>query len=166
MPNAIALTVSEELQVIQSNHGGLLNPVDVVEYARDESTALHSRFEWEDSKAAEGYRLWQARQIIRLEVRVIKDTPKGPVFLEVEESEEPEARRVRAYVSLADDRYSEEADKRGYRKIEDVMSDPMLTQRLLEEAKRDMRTFRKKYESLSSLAKVFREMDTILNHAA
>ena len=44
---------------------------------------MHLIFEWDDSKAAEGYRLWQARMIIRLELTVVDTKTESPanVFL-------------------------------------------------------------------------------------
>lgn len=44
---------------------GELHPADVVEKARDKSNPLHREFIWDDSKAAEAFRLDQARRIIR-----------------------------------------------------------------------------------------------------
>ena len=76
----------------------------MVEYARDPKTALHSRFEWDDSKAGHDWRLYQARQIIRLSVLVL-DNVRDP---------------VRAWVSMKDDRVKAGG---GYRSIGDVMSD-------------------------------------------
>jgi hypothetical protein len=47
----------EELAKLKKR--GKLSPSDVVEFARDEKTALHSCFEWDDSVAAREYRLHQ-----------------------------------------------------------------------------------------------------------
>ena len=44
---------------------GRLLPADVVDDARDADSPLHSHFEWDDSIAAEHYRLDQARNLIR-----------------------------------------------------------------------------------------------------
>ena len=44
-----------------------LHAEDVVAAARDPLSPLHSKFQWDDSKAAHRYRLWQARQIIASE---------------------------------------------------------------------------------------------------
>jgi hypothetical protein len=42
-----------------------LLPADVVEKARDPDSPLHSHFEWDNTAAAEKYRLVQARTLIR-----------------------------------------------------------------------------------------------------
>lgn len=46
-------------------HDGRLMPADVVEAARDTDSPLHSSFEWDDTEAAQKYRLNQARSLIR-----------------------------------------------------------------------------------------------------
>ena len=44
---------------------GELHPVDVVEAARNEESPLHREFTWDNDKAADAYRLVQARKIIQ-----------------------------------------------------------------------------------------------------
>jgi hypothetical protein len=151
-------TISEELAIIQELNGGLINPIQVVEYARNPNTLLHKKFEWEDSVAAEKYRVWQARKIISLELIVIKEDINGKMQAFTDVHEEG-GRIVRAFISLADDRRSE--DERGYRSVIDVMSDEQLREKMLEEARNDMRLFRRKYESLSALSKVFEAMSQV-----
>ena len=53
--------------------GETVRPSDVVELARDENTALHNLFTWDDSIAAEKYREHEAGCIIRNIVVVEKD---------------------------------------------------------------------------------------------
>jgi hypothetical protein len=43
-----------------------ITPENVLERARDEKSELHKCFEWDDSVAAEKYRLTQARMLIQL----------------------------------------------------------------------------------------------------
>lgn len=49
---------------------GRLSPADVVETARDPSSPLHHCFDWDDTSAAESWRIEQARRLIR-SVRVV-----------------------------------------------------------------------------------------------
>lgn len=61
---------------IQNANGGVLLPEKVVDAARNPKSPLHDQFTWDDTKAAEEYRLWQARQLVarvRLEIVVNKD---------------------------------------------------------------------------------------------
>jgi len=153
-------TVKDELFEIQRMNGGLLDPAQVVSYARDPETALHGKFQWDDSKAAEEYRIWQARQVIRMELVVIRQGPSGKVSLIADFDDRMDTdKRVRAFVSLPVDR---RGDNRGYRDIASVLEDTALRENLLREAKNEMQLFRRKYGMLERLAKVFSAMDELL----
>lgn len=128
-------TRQAELEKIRKRHGGVLNPADVVEFARNERTALHSAFTWDDTEAAREYRLWQARQVIRVCVTV-RDEVKGPP--------------IRTYVSLYEDR-----GENGYRLLDDVLSDEEMASRLLTQALGELNTWRAKYSQLQKLAPIF-----------
>jgi hypothetical protein len=53
---------------------GKITPETVLEAARSRKALFHSLFEWEDSTAAEQYRLQQARTIINnIEITIISD---------------------------------------------------------------------------------------------
>jgi len=151
-------SVSDELRLIQSMNSGLLNPADVVEYASNKNTYLHSRFEWDDAKAGREYRLWQARQIISLELTVVEAPSSMPKKMTLE-FRPAAAEPVRAFVSLGEDRHK----GGGYRSIEEVLSEPSLREQLLEEAKAEMIRFKVKYQRLIELDKVFSAIDEYLN---
>lgn len=139
-------TIREELEEIRKCNDGFIDPAKIVEYARNPDTALHGQFTWDDTKAAEQYRFWQARQVIRLEFDIIPGKNGVP-------------REVRAFVSLIDDRRGEE--ERGYRYIIDVLDSSELRIKLLEEAKKEMTIFRRKYGLLVELAEIFEVMDKV-----
>lgn len=134
--------VDDELDRIQVAHGGMLRAEDVVDFARDDRTALHARFEWDDDVAGHEWRLEQARRIIRFRVTYVDTGDGEPV-------------RVRMHVSLPNDR----VHGGGYRNTVDVLSVPDLRKQLLESAKRDMQAFKDKYGLLAELAGVFEAMD-------
>ena len=131
--------IQVELEQIATTHEGILYPHDVVEFARDPETALHSRFTWDDTKAAEEYRTWQARQVIRLYVNVIYE-------------EHPP---TRIFVSLEEDR----ANGGGYRYILNVLTDDERRKQLLDQALKEFRILRKKYQELKELAEVYQAID-------
>ena len=61
--------------------GGRLTAQNVVDEARDPASVLHGHFTWDDSTAADAYRLIEARQLIRrvkLEV-IVRDIPLNVV---------------------------------------------------------------------------------------
>lgn len=132
--------IVSELQRIQDENGGLLRPVDVVEAARPESSPLHGQFEWDDSEAGEQYRIWQARQLIRVTVELIESDDDG--------------RFTRAFVSLTTDRNS----AGGYRAMTSVMRNTTRREQLLQDAMNEMERFQKRYAILKELAGVFAAM--------
>lgn len=78
---------------------GRLTAEQVVEEARPPSSPIHGCFEWDDSKAAESWRIEQARDLIK----------RVKIVIEVEEKKV----RVVAYVRDAD----KEATEPGYRAL-------------------------------------------------
>lgn len=82
-PDIIPETAADVLRDVAQANGGELRPGDVVDAARDEESPIHAWFEWDDSTAAEAYRVDQARDLIK-SVRVIRDDrPEEPVFVHV-----------------------------------------------------------------------------------
>jgi len=79
--------VHEALTAIRDKHAeGNLVPLDVVDAARPKKAPLHPAFEWDNSVAAEQYRVHQARNLIR-SVRIVvdeSDAPTTPAFVHVE----------------------------------------------------------------------------------
>lgn len=124
----------QELELIRIKNKGLLRPHDVVKFAKDPKTALHKKFTWDNTKAAEEYRLWQARKIIMVAVVVEENTSET----------------VRAYVSLSDER----GKAGGYIAVAEVLSDKALTARMLSDAMDDLQFFKDKYNSLRKLSEI------------
>ena len=93
-----------ELRNIQAVNDGKLEPELVVEFARDPGTALHRKFEWDDTVAAHYYRLDQARDTIQI-FRYEKVTDGKP-------------KRVRAFTSI------KEGEHREYRDTVEVLEHP------------------------------------------
>lgn len=138
------MSIQEELNLIESKDG-ILRPAAVVEFARNKKTALHHLFTWDDTEAANQYRLWQARSIIKARVTII----------EVEQKQY----NVRAFVSLSPDR--KEAGG-GYRSITTVAADEVMRSQLLKDALGELGTFRRKYQGLRELARVFTEIEAVI----
>ena len=68
--------VAEQLRLLEGENGRL-DPVVVVDAARDPASPLHAYFEWDDTEAARQHRLGQARQLIRrIKIEVtVRDVP-------------------------------------------------------------------------------------------
>ena len=137
--------VKLELERIRQQDGGFLNPHRVVEIARSPENPLHEHFEWDDTEAAERYRLAQARALIRVAVIVNEKKDYNP---------------VRAYVSLTTDRYNQ----RGYRAMVDIVNDEVLVETMLKDAIMELQSFQRKYNKLrdvASLSPVFEALEGI-----
>lgn len=137
--------VYQELERIRRSAGGFLRPQDVVEFARDESSALHGHFTWDDSEAAEKYRLAEARALIRVCVVLHEETSE----------------KVRAFVSLTPDRRTEG----GYRAMAEILDDQVMMDILLRDAVAEVASFRRKLERYKELAEfhgLIEEVDRVV----
>lgn len=134
----------EELIYLAELNDGKLNPHDVVNFASNPETHLHSKFTWDDTKAAQEYRLWQARKIISLEFEIIHSDSK-------------EVGETRLFVSLTEDRRPEG----GYRLISKVLTDDELRDNLLRDVLSELIRIKAKYKNIKELAGVFGEIDKL-----
>lgn len=130
-PAQVAGEIMEQLE--QSEHG--LSPASLLDASRDENAPLHGEFEWDDAKAAEGYRLHQAANLIR------------NIVITVEETNEPE----RAFVANGE-------RQSAYVALQSALTNEAWKASLLEAAKRDMQAFAGKYRRLEQLAEVINAM--------
>lgn len=74
---------ANELERLRAKHGELTPGVVVIE-ARSQRSSLHPIFEWEDGEAAEQYRLYQARHMLRaIRVTYPDGGESQPVFVNV-----------------------------------------------------------------------------------
>lgn len=98
---ADAQAVGQEIAEI----GKEITARDVVNKARVKATALHECFEWDDTAAADEYRLTQAREVMRSLVFVQEpedgeEEPRTYRFLENVDLGNAETGRRRAYVPI------------------------------------------------------------------
>ena len=115
----------------------MLTPRNLVEESRPKDAPLHKCFEWDDTVAAERWRETQAAYIIR------------SITVTVEESEEP----TRAFVATISD------GSHVYEEVGVVLRRADSREMLLQDAKREMVAFQRKYKQLSELSGVFKSMD-------
>lgn len=123
---------ARELAALYKQHGAL-DPEIVVEWARAHpESALHGRFEWNDDKAAQQHRLWQARQLITsVEVTY------------------PDGKTRQIYVSPVEQRGAG-----GYASLVEVMSDKERRAQFLAQALKEYERLEAKYRDLEELAEV------------
>ena len=130
------MSVQAELEQVREANNGVLRPEDVVKFAKDKNTSLHSHFTWDDTEAAKQHRLWEARTVIRCSVTVAPSDNK----------------EFRTYVSLKSDRGEEGG---GYRSTVEVLSRKESRDQLLKEALEELEGFEKRYRALAELSGVF-----------
>lgn len=138
--HADALKVAEEIASIGEN----VEPEQIVEKARDEQTELHGCFEWDDSIAAERYRVEQAKDVVR-HIYLVRKEP------EQTETDKPILFKARAF--------SHTPGTPGYTQTVQIVKQDDRYQLLLQQAYDDLHAFKRKYECLAELKPIFDLID-------
>lgn len=128
--------VRQRLEEIAQRRG-ILTPLVVLDEARNPEHPLHGRFEWDDTVAAEKYRLEQAHQLIRV-ARVSYVDNAG------------DSQSVRAYQPVARPGGYE------YKRSEDIAADPLLTEIVLRDMRREWQTLKRRYERFEEFVAMVR----------
>jgi hypothetical protein len=131
-----ASVAHKELTRLANSHGRV-TPEVVVQDARRSESPLHEAFEWDDTQAANDWRMHQARGLI------------GSLVIEVED------RPVRAFQVVLSD------EQRAYVGTEDVLVDPILREQVVSRALREFKSWRKRYETLHELSDIFEAADRL-----
>lgn len=135
--------VGQHLEMLRTKFKGELTPKDVVEDARSNNSPLHTFFEWDDSAAAEQYRLQQARGLIRAVVAVITN------------DNEP-AKRMQAFVHVP------ESGAPHYRATDIAMSQERTREMILRQAWKEYQAWKKRYQHLEELGDMFKAENKVL----
>lgn len=110
------------------------SPQAILEKARDESTELHKCFTWDDSVAAEKWRINEARlvtrQLVIKEVEVPKDRPEIRLFYKTD-------------------------NESGYKPTHIIVKQEDEYKQLLARAYAELRAFKAKYSMLKELQEIF-----------
>lgn len=115
-----------------------ITPQEMIEKARDEQSELHKCFEWNDTVAAEKYRLQQARTVLSMLVFKPKKEKEQPVRI-----------------------FSLTTEKSTYRPTVCFLKQEEEYQTLLKRAIRELQSFKEKYKTISELEGVFEEIEKI-----
>lgn len=117
--------------------GESATPAQIVDRAKDPGSELHKCFEWNDTKAAEKYRIYQARQVVCH--LVIKRTEEERM------ENKPEIRMLH-----------KPTQESGYKPVTLIMQNQDEYQKLLAMAYADLQKFKARYSALT-------EMEEIIN---
>lgn len=123
--------IAKELAALERQ--GRVDPKRVVAWARSHrASALHASFLWNNTKAAEQYRLWQARELIVSVEAVYEDGVRRQVYVS------PMVSRGRG----------------GYHRLVDVVVRKELRDQFLSEALKELERVCAKYADLAELTGV------------
>lgn len=130
----IAAAMCQELE----NSGKGLSAQTLLEANVPEDAPLHNEFEWDDTTAANEYRLSQARHII------------GSLVV-VAENVEP----VKMYFNIS-------RAKSDYTSITTIMQSTDTREKLFETAMKELKAFQRKYSSIEKFEKVFAAINELV----
>lgn len=120
---------------------------EIVEMASNPETESYKLFDWDDSVAGPKWRKEQARLVMRvLKVEFIHD--------ETMDEQKKEFTPVRLF-------YGNPVEDKGFVAITTIMENKDMYQQLLERAKMEIKSFRKKYAMLKELEALFDVIDQI-----
>jgi hypothetical protein len=134
-------TLNEALQAIYQQHGRL-TPKIVLDTARDTAHQLHPLFEWDDSIAAEKYRLMQAGQVIARVKIVFPDKEGGQA-------------KVNRYIPVPQD----DPGSRNYRDIEELVDDDVSSQIFFAQMEREVRSLHARYGAYSQFWELMQRLE-------
>ena len=129
----IVMGVLEEMR----KAGGRVTPTEtarqLVARSRAKGSPTHHLFEWDDTKAAEEYRIGQARAIIASISFTFESKPESP---------------VRAFPVVTYD------GKRSYESMPKVLSNKEATENLIAQARQEVLNWEKRWEHLRNVAEL------------
>jgi hypothetical protein len=137
---AKAQDIGERIEQMRTVNAGVVTPELLVDDGRAEESPLHPCFEWDDTIAAERYRLDQARLVLRSLTVSIADDRRVP---------------IRAFVCVE----RTEAEGRAYVAIHDALRDDDFRTQVLANAVREVQAWRQRYSRLRELANIFAAVD-------
>ena len=140
-----AQVVGEKMEEI-IHEQGVVTKVNFLEASRPEDSETHDLFEWDDTKAAEKYRLHQSNMIINsLTVQISVADRENPI-------------NTRAFVNVQQENMRRHAE---FLRIDTAMSDREFKTIVLANAIQELKEIRKKYAVYSELAQVFDAIDNL-----
>lgn len=135
--------VGAEMERIEARDGQVTSK-SLLEAGRPEKSALHSLFEWDDSKAAELYRLRQATDVITHIHIVIEEKPNTP---------------YRAYVNIQES--SGQTEQGRFINVRSAMENEETRRIVLNMAISEAKRFSQKYANYKELSEVFEAIDRV-----
>lgn len=138
-----AEVVGKHFEKVEKKYGEL-NSKNVLESARSEKSPIHSLFEWDDTQAAEKYRLEQASKLI-VNLNIEVETGEAKPIL------------CRAFVNVS------EKKSGSFINIESAFQSEETKELVLKRALDELKAFEQKYKNLEILSDLFLEIDDFIS---
>ena len=139
--------VGQQFEKIEKEKGEITSQT-VLDEARPESSPIHELFEWDDTVAAEKYRLNTASSIIRCLAIEVEDKDKKPI-------------KCKAFVNVSKE--SGVTAKGKFINVSSAMENEDTRDIVIKRALNELRAFQNKYKSLVEFAGLFEEIDNLLD---
>lgn len=141
-----AQDAGEYLERLDKKHNGITAEI-ILNESRDDEALLHPCFEWDNSKAAERYRLQQAKTLMSnlVQVEIIED-----------KSQKSANTHVRAFVSI-----EPRSNKAVYRPVCLAMSNEETKRIVIANAYKELLMFRDKYEKFTEFKSVIEAINNL-----
>lgn len=141
------MTQTEALLEIAKRDGGVITPAAVIRAARNPKSVLHRAFTWDDTEAANKWRIHEAQHLIRTCYIV---SGKGKNRTE-----------TYAFVGLSTDRDGGESANNPYRLAHDVAQSEDLLAVAEKDALEQLKAVKRRYDHLHRLDKVWEAIDGV-----
>jgi len=136
------------IEKVAKKHPEGLKPQYLVEEARNPRCPLHEEFTWDDSEAAELYRVQQAKYIIRSLVVTIETVRSGKTV---------RSQKLRSYTSLG--KGETDGKDSAYHDTKEILSDAQLRKQVLLKIWRQLLNLKAQYEEYKEFAAVWAAVD-------
>ena len=143
----------EEIEKLNHNFGGYAPDGELVKISSKPNAVLHSLFEWDNTVAANTYRL-QTEKKIKRSLIVCEESPK--------DGSEPMMVRIYQRASLINE--DDNSRKRVWMSTFDMLNDEEGRKQLLENARRELKSFVKKYDQLEELSDLINPITKFLKN--
>lgn len=148
--------VGKVLTEIEERDGSVTSK-SFLEYSRPEDSETHDMFEWDDTIAAEKYRLAQSGRIInQLQIEVVYSGDSSPREVEVEVNRTEQFKIVNAFVNVVPKTVRGSAV---FNNTISALRDKTKREQVLRNALSELETFKNKYESFEELSDVIAAID-------
>ena len=145
------IQVRQELERLAEDHRNRLSPRDVVEAARNEISPLHELFTWDDSIAAERFRLLEAGALIRrIRVTIIQRKVK---------TKRIHLKNIRVFQSPQEDRSE---GGRSYVHSSVIADLPKLKQSLIRTVLLELEAIKNRHKEIEALDVVWKAIESKL----